>query len=174
MVKKSVQSGSDHKETKAETFLSIGSRAPLFTLKNHLEEEVSLQQLLSKGMVVLYFYPKAMTSGCTIQACEIRDHFKEFKNLKVTVVGISPDKPASLKKFIDRDQLPFLLLSDEEHAVANDYKTWVEKSMYGRKYFGVSRTTYIIGSDGFIRHVIPKANTKTHHQDVLDWLHSSG
>jgi len=120
--------------------------------------------------VVLYFYPKADTPGCTTQACGIRDRGDEYEAAGAVVLGISPDEPAALRKFADKYGLPFTLLGDANHEVAERYGTWVEKTMYGKKRWGVQRATFIIEPDGTVAHVIPKVSPKTHDDEVLKLL----
>lgn len=129
--------------------LEKGSLAPLFTLKDHEGKVVSLQDFRGKKVLV-YFYPKADTPGCTKQACALRDTWQQLKDAGVTVLGISPDTVAQQKKFADKFGLNFALLADEDHAVAEAYDVWVEKSMYGKTYFGVLRSSFLIGADGKI------------------------
>lgn len=143
--------------------------APVFALLNQAGETVSLSALRGQR-VVLYFYPRAMTPGCTVQACGLRDVEAELAALNAVAIGISPDKPASLAKFALRDQLNFTLLSDPEHQVAEAYGVWGLKKFMGRESMGILRTTFIIGADGKIEHIIRKVKTKTHHDDVLAWL----
>ena len=143
-----------------------GTTAPDFTLASQDGETVKLSGLRGKT-VVLYFYPKADTPGCTVQACGVRDRRAEYDAADAVVLGVSPDKVAALRKFADKYGLPFTLLSDPEHAVAESYGVWVEKSRYGRTYFGNSRTTFIIDADGVVRHVIPKVTPATHDDEVL-------
>ena len=123
--------------------------------------------------VVLYFYPKADTPGCTTQACGIRDHRADYEAAGVTVLGVSPDPVEAIGKFHDRQDLNFTLLADADHAVAEQYGVWVEKSMYGKTYMGVQRSTFIIDADGVV-HVIPKASPKTHDDEVLKALREAG
>jgi len=149
----------------------LDQAAPQFTTLNQKQEKVSLKDFLGKK-VVLYFYPKAMTPGCTTQACGIRDSKKEFEALNAVVLGISPDAPARLQKFIDRDQLNFDLLADEDHAIADAYGVWGLKKFMGREYDGIHRITFIINEEGVLKHVMNKVKTKTHHDDVLEVLHS--
>ena len=120
--------------------------------------------------VVLYFYPKADTPGCTTQACGIRDRGDEYEAAGAVVLGISPDEPAALRKFADKYGLPFTLLGDANHEVAERYGTWVEKTMYGKKRWGVQRATFIIDPDGTVAHVIQKVSPKTHDDEVLKLL----
>ena len=143
-----------------------GEEAPDFELADQDGNPVGLSGLRGTT-VVLYFYPKADTPGCTTQACGIRDRSGEYEAAGARVLGVSPDKPGKLRKFADKYGLPFTLLADPDHAVAESYGVWVEKSMYGKKYWGVQRATFIIGPDGVVRHVIPKASPKTHDDDVL-------
>ena len=120
--------------------------------------------------VVLYFYPKAETPGCTTQACGVRDHRAEYAREGVTVLGISPDPVARLSSFAENHDLDFRLLSDEDHAVAEAYGVWVQKSMYGRTYFGNERTTFIIGSDGRVADILRKVKPAEHDERVLEAL----
>ena len=148
----------------------LGAKAPSLSLLDQNGEKVSLKQFEGKKTVALYFYPKAMTSGCTVQACGIRDAKAALAKAGVVVLGVSPDAPARLAKFVEKEGLDFTLLSDEDHAIAEKYGVWQEKSLYGRKYMGVARMTFIIGKDGKLKHVMPKVNTKTHADDVLAWV----
>lgn len=147
-------------------FPELGQPAPDFTTQNQREEDVSLSDLKGKK-VVLYFYPKAMTPGCTVQACGLRDTQKELEDRNVVVVGLSPDAPKRLQKFIDRDELNFDLLSDEDHAIAEKYGVWAMKKFMGREFMGVHRITFIIDEDGKLVHVMEKVKTKTHHDDLI-------
>jgi len=146
-----------------------GTEAPDFTLPDQDGEPVTLSSLRG-GPVVLYFYPKANTPGCTTQACGIRDHSADYEAAGATVLGVSPDPVKDIKKFHGNQSLNFTLLADEDHAVADLYGTWGEKSMYGRTYMGVQRATFLIGADGKVAHVIPKASPKTHDEQVLALL----
>ena len=143
-----------------------GEQAPDFELQNQDGETVRLADYAGKT-VVLYFYPKADTPGCTTQACGIRDHRADYEAVGATVLGVSPDAVKAVKKFHDKQSLGFTLLADSDHAVAEQYGVWVEKSMYGRTYMGNARATFLIDTDGVIRHVIPKASPKTHDDEVL-------
>ncbi len=149
--------------------LEPGDTAPDFTLDDQNGEPVTLSDLRGET-VVLYFYPRADTPGCTTQACGIRDRRADYAAAGVRVLGVSPDEVAAVKRFADKFDLDFTLLADPDHAVAERYGTWVEKSMYGKKYMGVQRATFIIGADGAIAHVIPKASPKTHDDEVLKLL----
>lgn len=147
-------------------FPELGQSAPDFTTLNQREEEVSLSGLKGKK-VVLYFYPKAMTPGCTVQACGLRDTKKELEDRNVVVLGLSPDAPKRLQKFIDRDELNFDLLSDEDHDIAEKYGVWAMKKFMGREFMGVHRITFIIDEDGKLVHIMEKVKTKTHHDDLI-------
>lgn len=149
---------------------NVGKSAPSFKALNQEGEEVKLADYKGKKNVVLYFYPKAMTPGCTVQACSLRDSMKALEKIDTVVLGVSPDPVKSLVKFQDKEKLNFTLLSDEDHSIAEKYGTWGEKSLYGRKYMGMFRMTFIIGKDGKIKHVMEKVNTKTHHDDVIEWI----
>jgi peroxiredoxin Q/BCP len=149
--------------------LDIGTQAPEFTLPDQDGNPVKLSDL--KGQtVVLYFYPKADTPGCTTQACGVRDHLPDYTEAGVRVLGVSPDPVKRVKKFHDGQNLNFTLLADEDHAVCDAYGVWGEKSMYGKTYWGAARATFIIDGEGVIRHVIPKASPKTHDDEVLKAL----
>jgi len=149
--------------------LSEGDRAPAFTLPDQNGEKLKLSDL--KGQtVVLYFYPKADTSGCTTQACGVRDRRADYEAAGARVIGISPDQVKDVDKFAGKYDLDFTLLADADHAVAEKYGTWVEKSMYGRKYMGVARATFIIDPKGKIAKVFPKVQPKQHDDLVLKAL----
>ncbi len=152
----------------------VGNMAPAFSLQDQDGNKVSLKDFRDKKNVVLYFYPKAMTPGCTTQACAIRDSKSAFSRAKTVVLGVSPDPVARLAKFIDKQDLNFTLLSDEDHAVAEKYGAWGLKKFMGREFMGVMRSTFIIGKDGRLKHVMPKVNTKTHHDDVLALIKELG
>ncbi len=149
--------------------LEAGAAAPDFTLPDQDGDEVSLSSLKGKT-VVLYFYPRADTPGCTTQACSVRDRSAEYKAADARVIGISPDPVEAVAKFAGKFGLDFSLLADADHAVADAYGTWVEKSMYGKKYMGVQRATFIVGPDGKIAEVFPKVSPKTHDDVVLKAL----
>jgi thioredoxin-dependent peroxiredoxin len=146
--------------------IAVGDQAPDFELVDQNGEMVRLNDLRG-SKVVLYFYPKADTPGCTTQACGIRDHTGDYESAGAVVLGVSPDEPAKLKRFAGKYDLPFTLLSDVDHEVADAYGVWVEKSMYGRTYWGNQRATFVIDKAGVVRHVIPKASPKTHDDVVL-------
>ncbi len=154
----------------SDQLLSVGAVAPSFTLLNQQGEKVSLAQFKGKARVLLYFYPKAMTPGCTVQACGLRDGQKTLKSLGVEVLGVSTDSVARLKKFEEKENLNFTLLSDEDHHVAEKYGVWGLKKMAGREYMGLKRVSFIIGINGKIEAVMAKVNTKTHFDDVVALL----
>lgn len=148
-------------------FPKIGNLAPAFSLSDQDGKTVTLKQFRDQKNVVLYFYPKAMTPGCTVQACGIRDSQKALAKADTVVLGVSPDPVARLGKFIDKQDLNFTLLSDEDHAVADKYGAWGLKKFMGKEFMGILRTSFIIGKDGRLKHVMDKVATKTHHDDVL-------
>lgn len=152
------------------SFKEVGKVAPAFSLKDQNGDKVALKDFKGEKTVVLYFYPKVMTPGCTVQACGIRDFKRKFSSNDVVVLGVSPDAPEKLKKFEDKQSLNFTLLSDPEHAIADKYGAWGPKKFMGKEYDGILRSTFIIGKDGKIKHVMPKVKTKTHHEDVLTWI----
>jgi peroxiredoxin Q/BCP len=143
-----------------------GARAPAFSLPSDSGSLVSLKDFKGKT-VVLYFYPKDDTSGCTTEACGFRDSWRAVQAAGAVVLGVSPDGPASHQKFRKKYELPFPLLADEDHAVAEAYGAWGEKSMYGRKYFGVLRTTFVIDPAGRIARVFEKVKPRGHAAEVL-------
>jgi peroxiredoxin Q/BCP len=143
-----------------------GKKAPDFTLPDQDGEKVSLKKLRGEP-VVLYFYPKADTPGCTTQACGVRDHAREYAKFDARVLGVSPDSVAKVKKFHDKQGLNFTLLADEDHAVAEKYGVWAEKSMYGKKYFGNERTTFVIDATGTVVEVLRKVKPAQHDELVL-------
>ncbi|HET7509137.1 MAG TPA: thioredoxin-dependent thiol peroxidase [Solirubrobacterales bacterium] len=149
--------------------LAEGDKAPSFSLPDQNGEQVKLSDLKGET-VVLYFYPRADTPGCTTQACSVRDRKADYKKAGARVIGISPDDVKAVDKFAGKYDLDFTLLADADHAVAEKYGTWVEKSMYGKKYMGVQRATFIIGPDGKIAKVFPKVSPKQHDKLVLKAL----
>ena len=148
--------------------LTIGSKAPDFTLNDKNGNAVSLSDFLGKK-VVLYFYPKDNTSGCTAEACSLRDHYGEFRSRGYEVIGVSVDSAASHRKFIDKYELPFTLIADTDKELVQAMGVWGEKSMYGRKYMGTFRTTFVIDENGIIEQVfLPKQiKTSTHAEQLL-------
>ena len=150
--------------------LKIGDKAPDFTLKSDQDEDVSLKDFLGKSDVVLYFYPKDNTPGCTKEACSFRDNIQPIQAKNAVVLGISPDSVKSHQSFINKQNLNFTLLSDPDHKVADAYGAWGEKSMYGKKYMGILRTTFVIGKDGNIKNVFEKVKPEGHAEEVLQIL----
>ena len=151
-------------------FPKTGNKAPAFTLPDQAGNKVSLKDFQGSKNVVLYFYPKAMTPGCTVQACGIRDSQRALAKLDTVVLGVSPDPVKRLDKFIEKEGLNFTLLSDEDHAVAEKYGCWGLKKFMGRESMGILRTTFIINKEGRLVHIIDKVKTKTHHDEVLAWI----
>lgn len=145
---------------------ALGKAAPSFKTVNQNGESVALKDLKGKK-VVLYFYPKAMTPGCTVQACGIRDAKADFEKRNTVVFGISPDAPGRLVKFIEKEGLNFDLLSDEDNSIAESYGVWALKQFMGKEYVGIHRVTFIIDENGKLAHVMEKVKTKSHHDDVL-------
>ena len=152
--------------------LAEGKKAPAFTLPNSDGKNVSLKDFLGTK-VVLYFYPKDSTSGCTQEACDFRDAMPDFSKLDTVVIGLSPDPSKSHRKFADKYELPFELLSDENKVVLEEYGVWKEKSMYGKKYMGVERTTVIIDEEGKVLKIFPKVKVKNHVQEVYQAIKES-
>ena len=147
--------------------LPTGSLAPDFTLRTDADTDLTLSSLRGRT-VVLYFYPKDDTSGCTVEACEFRDLFPRFDGTRAVILGVSPDGVKSHQKFKAKYELPFTLLADTEQVVCNAYGVWKEKSMYGRKYMGVERTTYVIDAEGRIAHVFEKVKPAGHAAAVME------
>lgn len=148
------------------TNVRVGDLAPHFSLENQDGKVKKLTDYLGR-FVVIYFYPKALTPGCTTQACDLRDNWATLKAKGIEVIGISPDATKLLKKFTDTQNLPFELLSDCDHSVCEAYGTWQEKSMYGKTYMGVMRDSFILDPNGTVISVLHKVNPKTHVQDIL-------
>jgi len=146
-----------------------GKKAPDFYVPASTGENIALKDLKGKNVVV-YFYPKDDTPGCTVEACGLRDSFKEIEKLNAVILGVSPDSVKSHGKFITKFQLPFTLLADEDKKMCQDYGVWVEKSMYGKKYMGVARTTFIIDKNGIIAKVFEKVKPEGHNQEIIDSL----
>ena len=152
--------------------ISINDKAPEFTLPDQNGEEVALKDFRGK-YVVLYFYPRADTPCCTIEACEFRDSYRKIQNTGAVILGISPDQPKAQKKFEEKYKLPFTLLGDADKKVGNAYGVIQEKNMYGKKVMGVARTTFIIGPDGKIKHIFSKVKPEGHAEEVLAYLKST-
>jgi len=152
------------------TFPTIGNPAPTFSLPDQHGNTVNLEDFRGSKNVLVYFYPRAMTPGCTVQACGLRDVKAELEALDTVVLAISPDPLKRLQKFAERDALNFTLLSDEDHAVADSYGAWGPKKFMGRQFDGILRTSVLIDKSGRLVHVMDKVKTKTHHDDVLALL----
>jgi peroxiredoxin Q/BCP len=146
-----------------------GNLAPAFSLQDQDGKSHALKDYRGQTVVV-YFYPKAMTPGCTVQACALRDSSKQLAKQQIKVLGISNDPVSRLKKFEEKEKLNFTLLSDEDHAVSEKYGVWGLKKFMGREYMGLHRMTFIIDAEGKLRHIMEKVNTKTHHDDVMTWI----
>ena len=146
--------------------LKVGDKAPVFNAKNELGKTISLTDYKGKKLV-LYFYPKDDTPGCTAEACDLRDNYHTLLSQGFEILGVSPDNQAKHQKFIAKYELPFSLLSDEDNAVATAYGTWSEKSMYGKTYMGILRTTFVIDEKGKIEKVIEKVDTKKHTTQLI-------
>ena len=149
--------------------IQTGEKAPDFTLPDQDSNEVSLSDFRGQP-VVLYFYPKADTPGCTTQACGIRDHRADYEAAGAVVLGVSPDPVEAVRKFAEKQSLNFRLLADEDHAICDLYGVWGEKKNYGRTYMGVNRSTFVIDPDGTVAKVFPKVSPKTHDEVVLKAL----
>lgn len=147
--------------------INIGDKAPHFEGQNEKGETISLDQYKGKKLV-LYFYPKDDTPGCTAEACSLRDGYGDLQKAGIEVVGVSPDKVAKHQKFIDKYDLPFTLLADEDHKVLEAYGVWGLKKFMGREYMGVNRTTFIIDEDSKVEHIIEKVKTKDHANQIKD------
>lgn len=152
--------------------LKVGSKAPDFTALTDTGEKLKLSSLKGRK-VVLYFYPKADTPGCTKEACGFRDEMPSFAGADAVILGVSPDPVKAVAKFKQKYSLPFTLLADEDHAVAGKYGVWVEKSMYGKTYMGVARTTFVINAEGKIAAIFPKVKVEGHTAEVLAALASA-
>ena len=146
--------------------LQIGTPAPNFSANNQKGETLSIGHFTGKKLV-LYFYPKDDTPGCTAEACSLRDNYQDLIAKGYSILGVSPDTEAKHQKFIDKYNLPFDLLADTDNAVALAYGVWVEKSMYGRKYMGIARTTFVIDEQGNLAEIIEKVDTKNHATQII-------
>lgn len=149
--------------------VKVGEIAPDFTLQNQDGEEVSLSQYKGKN-IVLYFYPKDMTPGCTTQACDFRDNYSEFDKLNTIILGISPDPIERHQKFIEKHDLPFQLLADTEKEVAELYDVWKLKKMFGREYYGIERSTFIIDAEGVVQEIWRRVRVKGHIEKTLEFV----
>lgn len=148
--------------------LKEGQKAPAFSGVDQNGETMKLSSLKGKNNVVLYFYPKDMTPGCTTEACDFRDHFKRFKNAEV--LGVSADLPERHRKFVDKYDLPFTLISDPEKKIIAKYGVWREKKLYGKTFMGIVRSTFIIDKAGIVRKIFPKVKVKGHVEEILEVL----
>lgn len=153
--------------------LQVGQPAPDFTLLNNANESVTLSTLLKSQQVLVYFYPAALTPGCTVQAEGLRDSQAELASNNTLAVGISPDTVKKLASFVDKKALNFPLLSDPDHQVADAFGVWGPKKFMGKEYDGIHRISFLVGQDGLIKHVFDKFKTKDHHQVVLAQLGNS-
>ena len=151
----------------------LGSIAPDFSLLNQFGEMVSLQDFHEKKNVLLYFYPKAMTPGCTVQACGLRDSKQQLSELRTEVIAVSPDKPEKLLKFQTKETLNFTLLSDQDHMIAEKYGAWGLKKFMGKEYMGILRYTFIIDKNMRIVNIMTKVKTKTHHEESIRWIENN-
>ncbi|GIO27842.1 thioredoxin-dependent thiol peroxidase [Ornithinibacillus bavariensis] len=149
--------------------LEIGKTAPTFTLPSSDGKEVGLADFKGKH-VVLYFYPKDMTPGCTTEACDFRDHHESFGELNAVIIGVSPDPIDSHQKFMDKHDLPFLLLADESHEVAEAYGVWKLKQNFGKEYYGIERSTFIIDKNGILQKEYRKVKVEGHVQEALEYI----
>ncbi|AZQ84703.1 thioredoxin-dependent thiol peroxidase [Colwellia sp. Arc7-635] len=149
--------------------LEVGKPAPTFTLQDQNDSPISLETFAGKK-VLIYFYPRASTPGCTVQACALRDTKAELDALNVVVLGISPDTPKKLTNFVNKQALNFTLLADEDHATCEAYNVWQLKKFMGRENMGVVRTSFLIDEEGKLEHIFNKFKTKDHHEVVLDYL----
>lgn len=156
-----------------KTELKEGSIAPHFNLPDASGKKVKLSDFLGEKNIVLYFYPKDLTPGCTVEACDFSDHHKLFDKKEAVIIGISLDPPSQHQKFINKHDLKIILLSDEKHEVSEKYGVYQEKSLYGKKFMGIVRSTFVIGKNGKIVKVFPKVKVKGHAEEVLNVLNKS-
>lgn len=154
------------------SLLQVGAKAPIFSTFDQNGKRVSLSDFEGKK-IILYFYPKDNTPGCTKEACAFRDKITQFQDLNVVVIGVSIDSIKSHKSFSDKYQLPFTLLSDTDKDIVTNYGVWGEKTMYGKKYFGINRVTYLIDEQGLISEVFPKVKPETHAEEILKLIESN-
>ena len=146
--------------------IEIGKKAPAFSGNDQNGVKRTLKEFAGKKLV-LYFYPKDDTPGCTAEACDLRDNYDKFIAAGYAIIGVSPDEEKKHQKFITKYELLFDLLADTDHSIAEAFGVWVEKSMYGRKYMGIARTTFVIDEKGLIQDIIEKVNTKDHSSQIL-------
>ena len=149
--------------------IKIGDKAPEINSIDQNREKITLKQFLGKK-IILYFYPKDMTPGCTAQSCNLRDNYQQFLDNGYIVIGCSADSPEKHQKFIEKYNLPFPLISDERKEVLNSFGVWGPKKFMGKEYDGILRTTFIVGKDGKLKAIMDKVKTKSHHDDVIDWI----
>lgn len=149
--------------------IEVGKKVVDFTLPNQQGEDVSLSDFKGKK-VVLYFYPKDMTPGCTTQACDFRDEHENFSELNAVIIGVSPDPAASHQKFIAKHDLPFLLLADGDHKLAKEFGTWILKNNFGKEYYGIERSTFIIDEEGKLEKEFRKVRVKGHVEEALNYM----
>lgn len=159
--------GKEVLETKG---LKEGDKAPDFSLPASSGVKISLKDFRGKKRVILYFYPKDDTPGCTVEACGFRDKIREVNSKEAVVFGVSPDGIDSHNQFIEKFKLPFTLLSDEDQQTCKDYGVWAKKNMYGKEYMGVARTTFVIGKDGKIEKIYEKVKPEGHAEEILKYL----
>ncbi len=157
----------------SEPILHTGQPAPSFKLPTSGGNVISLDDFRGKQIVVLFFYPQADTPGCTTQACGFRDALADYDKANIAILGISPDPVEDVEKFASKFALNFPLLADTDHSIAEKYGVWVEKNNYGKKYWGVARTTFVIDKKGVIARVFEKVKPEGHEQEVLTWLRAS-
>ena len=150
--------------------VKVGSKAPDFDVPSSAGKNITLKEFKGKKRVVLYFYPKDDTPGCTVEACGFRDRFREIEKQDAVILGVSPDGDKAHQKFITKFKLPFTLLSDEDKELCKAYGVWAKKSMYGKEYMGVARTTFIINKAGEITQIFEKVKTDIHNDEVLEAL----
>lgn len=149
--------------------LKEGDKAPQFTLPDQDGELVSSKEFSGQN-ILIYFYPKAMTPGCTVQACNLRDHFEDFQQYNIAIIGISTDKPEKLSRFVEKELLNFTLLSDEDHKISSAFGVWGEKKFMDKTYDGIHRISFLINQEGIITHVFDDFKTSNHHEVVLNYL----
>ena len=150
--------------------LKVGDKAPDFSLPASDGKRISLKSFKDKKRLVLYFYPKDDTPGCTVEACGFRDKSNSIESKDAVILGVSPDDNESHHKFIEKLKLPFILLSDEDKTVSKAYGVWVKKNMYGKEYMGVARSTFVIGKDGKIEKIYEKVKPEGHNDEILEFL----
>lgn len=153
----------------ADTLLKVGDTVPTLTVQNQAGEDVSLSDYQGKKLII-FFYPKASSPSCTKEACSLRDGYDSLRELGYEILGVSPDNPKPLQNFINKQRLNYPLLSDPNHELTQAFGAWGEKSMRGKTYMGLLRTTFLVDEDGAITHVIPKVTTKDHANQILEVL----